>query len=139
MIANEVLFGLITAAVIAFVVFSILLMVRLIDAIKATKQFYETAEGALKEAVGQMSQNLKSLRNITDDVGMVTDNVRAFSGSIRDVGEGVGQLARNVREVSDLIGDLRTETAASVCGLRAGLKTGFEVLLKSLFRPGAAR
>ena len=84
-----------------------------------------------------MSQNLKSLRNITDDVGMVTDNVRGFSKSVRDVAEGIGQLARTVREVGDLVQDLRVETAASVCGLRAGLKTGFEVFLKSLFRPSA--
>jgi uncharacterized protein YoxC len=139
MTPNEVFFGLITAAVIAFVIFAIMLMVRLFDAINATKQFYDTAEMALKEAVGQMSQNLKSLRNITDDVGMVTDNIRAFSGSIRDVGEGVGQLAKNVREVGDLIQDLKTETAASMCGLRAGLRTGFDVFLKSLFRVGAAK
>ena len=134
-----VFLGLITAAVIAFVIFAILLMVRLLEAIRATKAFYETAEQSLKEAVAQMSQNLRSLRNITDDVGMVTDNVRAFSGSIREVCEGVGHLARSVREVGDLVQDLRAETAASVCGLRAGLKTGFEVFLKSLFREGTAR
>jgi uncharacterized protein YoxC len=139
MTPNEVLFGLITAAVMAFVIFAIVLMVRLLDAIKAMKQFCDTAEQAVKEAVGQINQDLRSLRKITDDVGIVTDNIGTFSGSIRDVGEGIGQLARNVREVGDLIQDLKIETAASMYGLRAGLKTGFEVFLKSLFRVGSAR
>jgi methyl-accepting chemotaxis protein len=103
------------------------------------KQFCDTAEQAVKEAVGQINQDLRSLRKITDDVGIVTDNIGTFSGSIRDVGEGIGQLARNVREVGDLIQDLKIETAASMYGLRAGLKTGFEVFLKSLFRVGSAR
>ena len=139
MTPNEVLFGLITAAVMAFVIFAIVLMVRLLDAVKAMKQFCDTAEQAVKEAAGQINQDLRSLRKITDDVGIVTDNIGTFSGSIRDVGEGIGQLARNVREVGDLIQDLKIETAASMYGLRAGLKTGFEVFLKSLFRVGSAR
>jgi uncharacterized protein YoxC len=123
MTPNEVLFGLITAAVMAFVIFAIVLMVRLLDAIKAMKQFCDTAEQAVKEAAGQINQDLRSLRKITDDVGIVTDNIGTFSGSIRDVGEGIGQLARNVREVGDLIQDLKIETAASMYGLRAGLST----------------
>jgi len=139
MTPNEVLFGLITAAVMAFVIFAIVLMVRLLDAVKAMKQFCDTAEQAVKEAAGQINQDLRSLRKITDDVGIVTDNIGTFSGSIRDVGEGIGQLAGNVREVGDLIQDLKIETAASMYGLRAGLKTGFEVFLKSLFRVGSAR
>ena len=123
MTPNEVLFGLITAAVMAFVIFAIVLMVRLLDAIKAMKQFCDTAEQAVKEAAGQINQDLRSLRKITDDVGIVTDNIGTFSGSIRDVGEGIGQLAGNVREVGDLIQDLKIETAASMYGLRAGLST----------------
>jgi hypothetical protein len=38
-----------------------------------------------------------------------------------------------VKQLSDLVQDLGKETIASVCGVRTGIKTGFEVLLKSLF------
>ncbi len=86
----------------------------------------------MKEAIGEVSQNLRSLRAITDDVSAVTGDLKSFSGSVRDVGHGVQGLATNVKQISDLVQSLGKETIASVCGVRMGIKTGFEVFLKNL-------
>lgn len=139
MTPNEIFFGLITAAIIALVIFLIWMIVRLVDTIKVTKTFLETANQALQEAMGELNQNLRSLRTVTDNVSTVTDDLKSFSESIRDVGDGVRQFTGNVKRVGDVVGTLSTETMASVCGLKAGLKTGFEVFLKNLFHQGAAR
>ena len=77
-------------------------------------------------------QNLRSLRVITDDVSAVTSDLKSFSGSVRDMGHGVQGLATNVKQLSDLVQNLGKETVASMCGLRTGIKTGFEVFLKNL-------
>ena len=130
--ANEIFFGLITAAIIALVVFLIWFIMRLMDTVRALSKFIESSDQALKEAIGEISQNLRSLRTITDDVGAVTSDLKSFSGSVRDVGHGVQGLAANVKQLSDLVQSLGKETTASVCGVRAGIKTGFEVFLKSL-------
>jgi uncharacterized protein YoxC len=130
--ANEIFFGLITAAIIALVVFLIWFIMRLMDTVRALSKFIESSDQALKEAIGEISQNLRSLRTITDDVGAVTSDLKSFSGSVRDVGHGVQGLAANVKQLSDLVQSLGKETIASVCGVRAGIKTGFEVFLKSL-------
>jgi uncharacterized protein YoxC len=130
--ANEIFFGLITAAIIALVVFLIWFIMRLMDTVRALSKFIESSDQALKEAIGEISQSLRSLRTITDDVGAVTSDLKSFSGSVRDVGHGVQGLATSVKQLSDLVQSLGKETIASVCGVRAGIKTGFEVFLKSL-------
>ena len=129
---NEIFFGLITAAIIALVVFLIWFIMRLMDTVKALSKFIESADQALKEAIGEINQNLRSLRTITDDVGVVTGDLKSFSGSVRDVGHSVQGLTTNVKQLSDLVQSLGKETIASVCGVRAGVKTGFEVFLKNL-------
>ncbi len=140
--ANEILFGLITAAIIALVIFLIWFIVKLIGTARALSALIETADQALKEAsgvdqalkdaIGEISQNLRSLRTITDDVGAVTSDLKSFSGAVRGVGQGVQGLTTNVKELSDLVQNLGKETVASVCGVRTGIKTGFEVFLKNL-------
>jgi methyl-accepting chemotaxis protein len=144
MTGNEIFFGLITAAIIVLVIFLARFIVRLTDTAKALRGLIESADQALKdaggvdqalrEAIGEVSQNLRSLRAITDDVSVVTGDLKSFSGSVRDVGRGVQGLAENVKQISDLVQDLGKETVASACGLRAGIKAGFEVFLRSLLR-----
>ncbi len=142
MTANAVFFGLITAAIIVLAIFLIVFVVKLTGTTRSLRRLIETADQALREAtgvdealkgaLGEVSENLRSLRAITDDVSVVTGNLKTFTGSVRDVGLGVQGLATNVKQISELVQDLGKETVASACGLRAGIKTGFEVFLKNL-------
>ena len=150
MTPNEIFFGFIAAAIVALVIALIWLSTRIADAIRAAKAFLSTAEHAMQESLGEVNLNLRSMRTITDNISAVTADVTAFSGSIRDVGEqvrqltedvgdGVRQLTESVKQIGDVVNSLGNETTASWYGLRAGLRTGFEVLLKNLFQQGGAR
>ena len=139
MTPNEVFFGLITAAIIALVIALIWLCLRVGQAIESLKGFLETSEQSIQESLGEVSQNLKSLRTLTDNVNTAADNVLTFTGSFREIGNGVKQIAANIRQIGDIVQSLGTETFASVNGVRAGLRTGFEVFLKNLFRTGETR
>jgi len=130
---NELFFGLITAAIIALVIAIIWLSLRLGQAVDALKGFLEAAQQSIQESLGEVGQNLKSLRTLTDNINTAADNVSSFTGSVREIGDEVRQIASNIRQIGDVVESLGTETLASVHGVRAGLKTGFEVFLKSLF------
>jgi uncharacterized protein YoxC len=139
MTPNEVFFGLITAAIIALVVVLIWLCLRLGETVRAMRGFLDTAQQSLQESLGELNGNLRALRTLTDNINVAADNVTSFTGSVRDVGDGVKEIAGNVRQIGDIVRELGIEVLASVHGVRAGLKTGFGVLLKSLFSPGATR
>lgn len=134
MTTNEVFFGLIALSIITLVIFLIWLITRIGETLKATNKVLATTDQTLREAIAEINQNLSSLRVVTDNISTVTNDVALFSGSVRDIGEEVRQLSASVRRIGDAVHDLSTETVASVCGLRAGLRTGFDVLLKNLFQ-----
>jgi uncharacterized protein YoxC len=139
MTPNEIFFGLITAAIIALVIVLIWLSVRLGEAIRAIRAFLETAEHSMQESLEEVNQNLRTLRTLTGNINTVADDIASFSGSIREIGGEVKQVTVSVKEIGEIIQGLGTETLASVYGLRAGLRTGFEVFLKNLFHKGATR
>lgn len=134
MTLNEVFFGLITAAIIALVIFLIWLILRIGETMKTANRVMGETDQALREALAEADQNLRSLRAVTDNITTVTNDIAAFSGSIKGVGDEVKQLTGNVRRIGDAIHNLSTETVASACGLRAGVAAGLEVLFKNLFQ-----
>jgi uncharacterized protein YoxC len=139
MTPNEIFFGLITAAIIALAIFVIFLITRLTKTVETVGRLLETTDHALKETVEEVNLNLKNLRSITDNIKGISSDVATFAGSIRGIGDEVKQLTVNVKRISAAVQDLGTETIASVSGLRAGVKTGFEVFLRNLLRQGGAR
>ena len=139
MTPNELFFGLITAAIIALVIFLIWLILRVGETVKTANRVLGETDEALRQAIAEIDENLRSLRVITDNVSTVTNDIAAFSGSIKAVGDEVKQLSGSVRRIGDVIHGIGTETAASVCGLRAGIATGFQVLLKNLFQQRTSR
>jgi uncharacterized protein YoxC len=139
MTPNAVFFGLITAAIIALVIVLIWLCVRLGEAAQALKAFLGTTQESMRESLGEMNQDLRALRTLTENINTAADNITSFTGSIREIGDEVRQIAGNVKSVGDAVQDLSEETIASIRGVRAGFRTGFDVFLRSLFRPGAAR
>lgn len=134
MTPNEIFFGLITAAIIALVIVLIWLSVRVGEAVRAVKTFLEAAEQSMQESLGEVNQNLKTLRTLTGNINTVADDITSFSGSVREIGEGVKQITGSINQIGDTIQGLGTEILASVCGVRAGFRTGFEVFLKNLFQ-----
>ncbi len=134
MILNEVFFGLITAAVVALVMFLIWLILRIGETMKTANRVMGETDQALRGALAEIDESLRSLRVVTDNIGTVTNDIAAFSGSIKGIGDEVKQLTVNVRRIGDAVQSLSTETVASVYGLRAGVAAGLEVLFKNLFQ-----
>lgn len=139
MTPNAVFFGLITAAIIALVVALIWLCIRLGETMQALKAFLGNSQESIQESLGEVNQNLRSLRALTENINTAADNITSFTGSIREIGDEVKQIAGNVKSVGDAVQDLSEEALASVRGVRAGFKTGLEVFLKNLFHSGATR
>lgn len=83
MTPNEVFFGLITAAIIALVIALIWLCLRVGQALESLRGFLKTSEQSIQESLGEVSQNLKSLRTLTDNVNTAADNVLTFTGSLQ--------------------------------------------------------
>jgi uncharacterized protein YoxC len=135
MTLNEVFLGIITAAVVVIVVFAVRLVTRLMETTAAVREFLETTDRTVKEMAGEVTESLRSLRVITDGVGGVASDVKAVTGSFRDAGLAVQEVATSVKDIGKAMQDLGQETVASVAGLRAGLKTGLEVLVKNLLGP----
>lgn len=136
---NGVFLGLITAAVVALTIYLIWLILRIGETVKMTNKLIATTDQNLKETTIEINLNLQNLRQITGDIGKVTGDVASLADSVRDVGEEVKKLTENIRGISDVVHSLGAETAASVSGLRAGVATGIDVLLKGFFRGRASR
>ncbi len=102
MTPNEVFFGLITAAIIALIIVVIWLCLKLGQTVQATKAFLETAQQSIQESLGEVNQNLKTLRTLTDNINAAADDVTSFTGSIGDVGDEVKQIASDVRQIGDI-------------------------------------
>lgn len=122
---NTVFWGLITLAVIVFVGVLITLVVELKSSLRSVNEFLKMAEGTLKPTLEELQLSLKSIRNVTDNITVVTEDVKVLSGSVRNVGD-------NVRQVTNLIGNVTTGSVIKASSLRVGITTAATVLLKGL-------
>ncbi len=86
----------------------------------------ESIEKVLIPTVEELQMNLKSVRKITDDVGIVTESVKGFADSIREMSE-------NVKQVSEAVSAITKTSVVEVSGVKAGIKAGFEYFIKNLF------
>jgi uncharacterized protein YoxC len=94
-------------------------------AAQAFKEFLENTEERINPVLEETEQALKSLRKVSDDVGTVTENVRNFSGAMYEIVD-------NLRALSSIVHDVREGMSLRVSGVKAGIKTALEVLIKSL-------
>jgi uncharacterized protein YoxC len=134
MTPNEIFFSMIAVAFVALVIAAIWLIVKLVDAVKAARTFLDSADTVVHETADELKLSLQSLRGITDKINLISADVESFSGSIRTVGEEVQQITGSIKRIGNVFQNVGTETMASVCGLRAGIRSGLEVLVKNLFQ-----
>jgi uncharacterized protein YoxC len=122
---NNVFFGLLTLAVVVLTGFLIYLILELKKIINSMRLSIESMEKAVIPTVEELQMNLKSVRKITDDVGVVTESVKGLSDSIRVMSE-------NVRQVSETVSTITKTSVVEVSGVKAGIKAGFEYFIKNL-------
>jgi uncharacterized protein YoxC len=124
---NNLFFGLITLAVLVLTGFIIYIILELKKTIDSLKCSMDSIEKTLIPTVEELQMTFKSVRKITDDVGIVTESVRGLSGSISEIGQ-------NVKHVSEVINTITTSSAVQVSSVKAGVKAGFGYFIKNLFK-----
>jgi len=129
---NEIWFALMAIAFLVVVGFFIYVLLELRKSARALTEFLKTTEESLKPTMEELQLTLRSLRKVTDDVNEITGDIRTISGSTRDIG-------RNLKKVSELVNEVSSETIIKVSGLRVGIRTALEVLLKNVFLKGGSQ
>lgn len=122
---NNLFLGLIALAVLVLTGFIVYLILELKKTIASVRVSMESIEKVLLPTVEELQMNLKSVRKITDDMGVVTENVKGFSDSIR-------AMSDNVKQVSETVSTITKTSVVEVSGVKAGLKAGFEYFIKNL-------
>ncbi|OIO31276.1 MAG: hypothetical protein AUJ60_01775 [Nitrospirae bacterium CG1_02_44_142] len=123
---NQIWFALMTIAFLIVVCFLIYVLLELRKSARALTDFLRRTEDSLKPALDELRQTLKSMRKVSDDVNSVTEDIRLISGSARDIGQNFGKVSAFLNEVS-------SDAVIKVSGLRVGIRTALEVLIKNLF------
>ncbi len=91
----------------------------------SVREFLKDTDDRIKPVLEETEQTLKSIRKVSDDIGYVTDNVKNLSASIKEI-------AINLEALSAMAKELRHGLSLRVLGLKAGIKTAAEVLIKQI-------
>lgn len=91
----------------------------------AFREFLKDTEDKIEPVLKETEQTLKSLRKVSDDVGIATGNVRELSDAAYEITE-------NVKALSSIVHDVREGVSLRVFGIKAGVKAAMNVLLKEL-------
>ncbi|MCX8027523.1 MAG: DUF948 domain-containing protein [Thermodesulfovibrionales bacterium] len=92
-------------------------------AVNSVKSLVEKIETNIHPIIDSTDSTIRGIKAISDDVKHITGNVKNLSESLTD-------LANNVRDASKMVVELRESLSVKGAGLKAGLKTALEVLLK---------
>jgi uncharacterized protein YoxC len=128
---NSFYAGLITLAVLVVAVFFILVMVELRHAIRALEAFLKTVELTLNPTLEELRKNLQSTRTMTDNMSILTEDIKVFSGSLREVGENANQISRTVRSIASLMDGQTFAATMKFSAFKAGVRAASEILLKN--------
>jgi uncharacterized protein YoxC len=126
--------GLIIFAITIAVIIFIWVMLELRKAIRALKELVNTTENSLKPTVAELQETLKSIRNVADNVTVVSGDIKVLSGALRDIGENVKSVSGDIKHLMDFVHGITSSALVEVPGLKAGVKAGVWYFLKNLFK-----
>ncbi|TAL21983.1 MAG: DUF948 domain-containing protein [Nitrospirae bacterium] len=126
---NEIWFALVSLAFFVVGGFFIYTLIEVRKSAAALTELIKDMDGSLKPAIEELRDSMKSLKVLADDINAITEDVRLVSGSARDIGQ-------NLKRVSELVNEVSSESLIKVSGLRVGIRTALEVLLKNIFLKG---
>ncbi|OPY76141.1 MAG: hypothetical protein A4E65_03274 [Syntrophorhabdus sp. PtaU1.Bin153] len=120
---NYMLLSILIVVCIICVAVIIYVLLGLRRTMKKMDLFISSMESSLKPALDELTQALKGIKQISDNLVIVTDDARALSGSVRSTGE-------NIRLASGYIESVVSSSAFHVSGVKAGIMAGMNVLVK---------
>jgi uncharacterized protein YoxC len=131
---DNIFWGLLTVAVIVAVIIFIYVMLDLRKTIRALKELVNTTENSLKPTVAELQETLKSVRNVANNVTVVSEDMKLLSGALRDVGENVKRMSGDMKHLINFVDGMSSSAVVEASGLKAGVKAGFWFFLKNLFK-----
>ena len=131
---SNLFWGLITLAIIVTVIIFICVMLELRKAIKALKELVNTTENSLKPTVAELQETLRSVKVLADSTTEITEDMKIFSGALKDAGKSVKHVSGDVERVVNLVEGITSLASLETSSLKAGIKAGLWVLSKSLFK-----
>ena len=131
---SNFLLGLVIFAIIAAVIIFIWVMLELRKAIRALKELVSTTENSLKPTVAELQETLKSVRNVADNVTVVSGDMKVLSGALRDVGENVKSVSGDIKHLMNFVDGITSSAVVEASGLKAGVKAGVWYFIKNLFK-----
>jgi uncharacterized protein YoxC len=131
---SNLFWGLISLAIIVAAIIFIWVMLELRKAIKALKELVNTTENSLKPTVAELQETLKSVKVLADSTTEITEDMKIFSGALKDAGKSVKHVSGDVERVVNLVEGITSLASLETSSLKAGIKAGLWVLSKSLFK-----
>ena len=131
---NSFYAGLITLAILVATVFFILVLVELRKTMKALKEFLQMTENTLKPTLEEFQEYLKVTKHVTENVNTIAEDVKVFSGSVKEIGENVRGASRGMKFIGDLVEEQGSIAAMKVSGLRAGIRAASQIVFENLLR-----
>ena len=123
---NYMLMNIGVVVFIVFAVVSIAYQVNNYRAASALRQFIRQSSGEIQNVLVELRVTLENFRKITDNVHVVTEDVREIANLVAD-------LQRDIRTLYSFIRETVGGTVkADIAGLKAGVKTGMAALVKNL-------
>jgi len=123
---NYMLMNIGVVVFIVFAVVSIAYQVNNFRAATALRQFIRQSSGEIQNVLVELRVTLENFRKITDNVHVVTEDVREIANLVAD-------LQRDIRTLYSFIRETVGGTVkADIAGLKAGVKTGMAALVKNL-------
>lgn len=119
--------GIITLASVIGIIVLIFVLIELRQTIGRLREFITVTEASLKPTLDELPYTLRSIRRITENVSVATDDVKRLTASVRQTGE-------NIHRITSYVDAVTSTSMIRMSGLRAGIKTGIGVLLRSLVR-----
>jgi uncharacterized protein YoxC len=126
---NTVFLGLITLAVLVLTGFIVYIILELKKTISSLRVTVESLGKTIIPTVEELQMTLKSVRKITDNAGVVSEEVKGLSGSVREMSE-------NVKYATEAVSRITTNSVVQISALKAGIKAGLGYLISSLLTKG---
>ncbi len=131
---NHLFLGLITAAVIATAIIFVYVMLDLKRMMRALEKLAGTVENSLEPTITELQGTLKSVKNIADNITVVSEDIKNFSGALRGIGENAKCLSGEIEHLANFVRGINSSAAVEASSLRAGIKAGCQAFLKNLFK-----
>lgn len=131
---SNLFLGLITLAIIVLVIIFSLMMLELRKTVRVLTELIEVTENSLKPVVLELQETLKSVKVLADSTMEITEDMKIFSGALKDAGKSVRHVSGDVERVVNLVEGITSLASLETSSLKAGIKAGLWVLSKGLFK-----